>query len=170
MGTGKTMGKTDLGKGEETLGERDDVLHLSHCIDTVLHGLRVLGPRTVRNALDARNVVFGPLLVRQADSLKMQLAPRPIDIGMLRIKTQLKVPNEKNQHRKEQMYLGNVCKEDKVAHSDDRLLREHIQLLGDGSGEQAAAEDGRTRFGDQVGVPGQLVDDFCCTFGRRGWV
>jgi len=68
-------GETDLGKGEETLGERDDVLHLSHCIDAVLHGLRVLGPRTVEHALDARNVVFGPLLVRQADCLQTQSAP-----------------------------------------------------------------------------------------------
>ena len=152
MGTGKTMGKTDLEKGEETLGEKDHVLHLSHCIDTVLHGLRVLGPRTVKNALDARNVVFGPLLVRQADGLQTQLVPRPIVIGMLRIKTQLEVLKKKKQHRKEQTYLGNVCKEKKVAHSDDRLLVEHIQLLGDGSGEQVAVEDGRARFGDQVGV------------------
>ena len=66
------MGETDLGKGKECLSERDNVLHLSHCIDAVLHGLRVLGPRIVRNALGARNVVFGPLLVRQADSLQTQ--------------------------------------------------------------------------------------------------
>ena len=164
------MGKTDLGKGEETLGEGDNVLHLSHCIDTVLHGLRVLGAHTVKNALDARNVVFSPLLVRQADSLQTQLAPRTIVIGRLRIKNQLKVPKKKKQHRKEQTYLGNVCREDKVAHSDHRLLIEHIQLLRDGSGEQAAAEDGRTRFGDQVGVRGQLVDDFRCTFGKSGLV
>ena len=64
--------ETDLGKGEETLEERDDALHFSHCVDTVLHGLRVLGPRTFKNTLDARNVVFGPLLVRQADSLQTQ--------------------------------------------------------------------------------------------------
>ena len=81
MYTGKNMGKTDLGECEETFGERDDVLHLSHCVDTVLHGLCVLDPRTVKNTLDARNVVFGPLLVRQADSLQKKLAPRAIVIG-----------------------------------------------------------------------------------------
>jgi hypothetical protein len=62
-------GETDLGKGEETLSKRDDVLHLSHCVDTVLHGLRVLSPRTFKHALDACNVIFRPILVRQADDL-----------------------------------------------------------------------------------------------------
>ena len=70
-------------------------------------------------------------------------------------------------HRKKQTYLGNVSKEDQVADSNDRLLVEHIQLLGNGGREQAAAEVGRACLGDQVGVRGQLVDDFCRTFG--GW-
>lgn len=53
MGPGKQSRETDLGKGKETLGERDDVLHLSHCIDAVLHGLRVLSPGTLKHVLDA---------------------------------------------------------------------------------------------------------------------
>ena len=72
--TNKQRGGKDLGNGKETLGERDNVLHLSHCINAVLHGLRMLGPRTVEHALDARNVVFGPLLVRQADDLQIHSA------------------------------------------------------------------------------------------------
>ena len=138
MYTGKNMGKTDLGECEETFGERDDVLHLSHCVDTVLHGLCVLDPRTVKNTLDARNVVFGPLLVRQADSLQKKLAPRAIVIGysffFFFYKNSSRYTRRKKQHRKEQTYLGNISKENKVAHSDDRLLVEHIQLLGDGRG------------------------------------
>ena len=60
---------SDLGGRKETLGERDDVLHLAHRVDAVLHGLRVLCARTIEHTLDASNVILGPLFVRQANDL-----------------------------------------------------------------------------------------------------
>jgi hypothetical protein len=63
-------GNSDLGDRKETLGERDDVLHLAHRVDAVLHGLRVLCARTIEDALDASNVVLGPLFIREANDLR----------------------------------------------------------------------------------------------------
>ena len=66
-------GNSDLGDRKETLCERDDILHLTHCIDAVLHGLRVLCARTVEHTLDASNVILGPLLVREANGLRASI-------------------------------------------------------------------------------------------------
>jgi hypothetical protein len=66
---GESGNNSDLGNSKESLGERDDVLHLAHCVDAVLHGLRMFGPRTVEHALDASNVVLGPLFVWEANGL-----------------------------------------------------------------------------------------------------
>ena len=60
---------TDLGNGKESLGERDDILHLANFVDAILHGLRVFCTRTVEHALDTSNVVLGPLFVGQANGL-----------------------------------------------------------------------------------------------------
>ena len=62
---------SNLGNCKESLCERDDVLHLVHCIDAVLHCLRVFCASTVEHALDASNVVLGPLFVREADGLRV---------------------------------------------------------------------------------------------------
>ena len=57
----------------ESLGERGDILHLAYFINAVLHGLRVFCTRTIERALDASNVVLGPLFVRQANGLHMSM-------------------------------------------------------------------------------------------------
>jgi hypothetical protein len=62
-------GPTDLGNGKETLGERDDVLHLGNFIDAVFHCLCVFGTRAFKHTFDASNVVLGPLLIWHANDL-----------------------------------------------------------------------------------------------------
>jgi hypothetical protein len=49
-------------------------------------------------------------------------------------------------------HLGDISKEDKVPDCNDGLLVEHVELLGDGCREQAAAEDSCASLGDQARV------------------
>lgn len=69
MRSGAEESTTDLGNCKESLSERDDILHMPYFIDTVFHGLGVFCTRTVEHALDASDVVLGPLFVRQANGL-----------------------------------------------------------------------------------------------------
>ena len=52
---------SDLRNFKESLGEVNDILHLAHFIDAVLHSLHVFCTRTIKHAFDAGNVVLGPL-------------------------------------------------------------------------------------------------------------
>ena len=56
------------------------------------------------------------------------------------------------EREKKPTYLGDITKKDKVPNGNDGLLIEHIELLGDGCREEAAAKDGRASFGDQTRV------------------
>ena len=65
-------------------------------------------------------------------------------------------------------YLRNVSEEDQVPDSDDGLLVHDIQLLGDGSGKETAAEDCGASLGDEVGGRREFVDDLRRALG--GWL
>ena len=65
----KIGGNPDLRNFKESLGERDDILHLAHFVDAVLHGLRVFCARTIEHTFDASNVILGPFFVWQANGL-----------------------------------------------------------------------------------------------------
>jgi hypothetical protein len=56
------------------------------------------------------------------------------------------------EREKNPTYLSDITKKDKVSNSNDGLLIEHVQLLGDGCREEAAAKDGRASLRDQTGV------------------
>ena len=73
-------------------------------------------------------------------------------------------------HRQKKTHLGNISKEDNVPNRDDGLLVEHIELLGYGCRQEAAAEDSRASLGDQAWVGRQLVDDFSRAFCGRRWI
>jgi hypothetical protein len=56
------------------------------------------------------------------------------------------------EREKKSTHLSDITKEDKVSNSDDGLLIEHVEFLGDGCREEAATKDGRASLGDQTRV------------------
>ena len=56
--------KTHLREREETLSDRNDILHLLNRLDAVLNDLGVLGPGRVEDVADALDVALGPVPVR----------------------------------------------------------------------------------------------------------
>ena len=133
---------SDLGNGKESLGDRDDVLHLAHRVDAVLHRLRVLGTRTVEHTLDASNMVLSPLFVWQANGLCVRIQSIDHESDERFIK---KV-------KRKSAHFGNICKEDKIPNGDDCFLIEHVELLGDSRCEEAATENGSTGLGHKTRV------------------
>ncbi len=61
--------QTDLGKGEETLGDGDDILHLLNRLDALLDDLGVLCARRVEDVADALDVALCPVPVGLLDGL-----------------------------------------------------------------------------------------------------
>lgn len=64
---------TNLGESKETLGDRNDILHLLNRVDSVLDGLSVFGTGTVEDSLDFGNLGFSPVTVGLADGLGYSL-------------------------------------------------------------------------------------------------
>jgi len=60
----------NLGESKETLGDRNDILHLLDGVDSVLDSLGVLGTGTVENSLDFGNLGLSPIPVGLADGLE----------------------------------------------------------------------------------------------------
>lgn len=57
-------------------------------------------------------------------------------------------------------HLANESNENHETSENDRLLIHNIELLGDGSGNQAASEYSSTGLGDEAGRGREFVDDF----------
>ena len=62
-----------LGKGEETLSNCSNILHLSNGVNASLDSLSMLSTSTIENTLDLGNVPLGPLLVWLTDNLSRNI-------------------------------------------------------------------------------------------------
>jgi hypothetical protein len=98
--------QTYLGKSKETLGDRYNILHLTHRLNPVLDGLGVLSTGTVQNIPDTLDRSFGPITVRLPDRLQGASTP-----GI----------NEKTG-----TYLGNESQQNKEPGSNDSLLVNNV--------------------------------------------
>jgi len=70
----------NLGESKETLGDRNDILHLLNGVDSVLDSLGVFSTSTVENSLDFGNLGLSPITVGFADGLESKL-PRQYEVG-----------------------------------------------------------------------------------------
>ena len=59
----------NLGKSKETLGDRNDILHLLNGVDSVLDGLGVFGTSTVEDSPNFGNLGLSPITVGFTDGL-----------------------------------------------------------------------------------------------------
>jgi hypothetical protein len=64
------LNRVDLGEGKETLGDGNDILHLSDRVDSVFDGLSVFRTSTVEDTLNFVNLGLGPITVGFADGLE----------------------------------------------------------------------------------------------------
>lgn len=62
--------RVDLGEGKETLGDRNDILHLPDRVDSVFDSLSVFCTSTIENTLDFGNLGLSPITVGLANGLE----------------------------------------------------------------------------------------------------
>lgn len=72
------------------------------------------------------------------------------------------------QEKRHGTHLVDEGNEDEEARGNDGLLVDDVELLRDGGGEKARAEDGGAGFGDETGGGGEGVDDLGRALFRRG--
>jgi len=59
----------NLGESKETLGDRNNILHLLNRVDSVLDSLGVFGASTVEDSSDFGNLGLSPVTVGLTDGL-----------------------------------------------------------------------------------------------------
>lgn len=69
------MVEPNLGESEETLSDRNNILHLLNRLDAVLDNLGVLGTGRVQDILHALDVTLSPVPVRLLHRLRPHRTP-----------------------------------------------------------------------------------------------
>ena len=79
----------NLRESKETLGDRNDILHLLDRVDSVFDSLSVFGAGTIEDPLNFGNLGFGPVTVGLTDGLEYNL----------HVSTSVRVPQHVNSKR-----------------------------------------------------------------------
>lgn len=151
------LNRGDLGEGKETLGDRDDILHLPHRVDSVFDGLSVFCTSTIEDTPDFGNLGLSPITVGFTDGLEYNS----------RVKTAVTLSVARQYYT----YLCDESEEQEETGGDHSFLVHHIEFLRDCGGDQTRTEDDGTGLREQVGGRGKLVDDLggplCWWLGRH---
>lgn len=108
---------THLGQIEESLGDGNNILHLSNGINALMNCLCVLSTSTIQNLLDALNVTLRPLAIWLACNLNV---PREV---------QFDIPALNRLTRHDGAYLANIGENNDGTDKEDGFLVHDVELV-----------------------------------------